>query len=231
MMTLLTLAMAAGPSDTGDEARPLPLRLCEVFVQAMEGTGGAITLSPNEMHRMLMCATDDTAARLENLQEVIGHGPVADAAAAGTVVRADLAEDTGRWPILAPTVTFELGPVAMYAVPMRLGPDAIGVLSVYRRPESGPWRPPLDEVSVLADMIGAAIASIWVEDDAAAWQVRDRISQATGMVIGQLGIGPVDAVALMRAAAFSADVDLGQIATEIIEYRRQFRRDREGDQP
>lgn len=231
MMTLLTRALSSPDSSHGDEPpEPLLLRMCRALVEATGGTGGTLTLAPNELHRVTLCTTDDTAARLENLQEVIGEGPVSDAAGAGHVVVAELGSSPGtsRWPMLSATVADAIGAVVMYAFPLHPEPGSIGVASVYRRPDGTAWRPSLEEASLLADMIGAAIVSSGLDADTGLdWHEPDRISQATGMVIAQLGIGPDDAVALMRAAAFSDGLDLGQMAIEILEYRRDFRTDPE----
>lgn len=229
IMTLLTKALTAGPaaeaSGDGAHIEPLFLRLCRVFVEATAASGGTLTMAPNEMHRMTLCATDGTAARLENLQEVIGQGPVADAATSGRVVTADLGSASGaeRWPILSSTVADDLGMVTVHAFPLRVGEQTVGVASVYRRFGEDLWKPPVEEASLLADMIGSAIASTSLGAETGLTRdVRDRISQATGMVIAQLGIGPEDALALLRAAAFSGGLEMGQISTEILEYRLDF---------
>jgi len=229
IMTLLAQALREQPTDAnGGRAEPLFLRLCRVFVQASGAAGGALTLAPNDLHRVTLCSTDDIAARLENLQEVIGEGPVADAAGSDQPVTAELGAAIGdrRWPVLSATVAEELGALIVHAFPIRVGTEPVGVVSVYRHLESSEWKPQLEEASFLAEVIGSAITSSGLDaDDGMTWDVRDRISQATGMVVAQLGISPPDAAALLRAAAFSAELELGQIATEILEYRLDFSTD------
>ncbi|WP_422114578.1 ANTAR domain-containing protein [Brachybacterium sp. UNK5269] len=234
MMALFTEAVVprtdALPGD-GEQGEARFLRMCRALVQVTEAQGGALTLAPGELHRVTLCATDDTASRLENLQEVIGQGPVLDAASSGRVITAELGGQpgTGPWPVLASTMAEELGALVVQALPMRVGSETLGVASVYRRAATGRWSPPTHEASVLAGMIGAAIVSSGLDGEAGlSWDVRDRISQATGMVIAQLGISAVDAAALIRTAAFSAGMDMAEIATEILEYRRDFSTDQDG---
>ncbi len=67
----------------------------------------------------------------------------------------------------------------------------------------------------------------FLEDDrlavADSWNSRARVDQATGMVMGQLGIGPDDGLALLRAHAYAHGRTLGEISDQIIARRLDFR--------
>src|SRR5687767_5228781 len=66
--------LAAGP-----RAEPLPIRLVRACAVILGVDGAAITLANTRPERVTLCVTDDTAARLEDLQDVLGEGPSARA--------------------------------------------------------------------------------------------------------------------------------------------------------
>lgn len=73
-----------------DEAtrRPLTVRLCEACLTMLGGDGASITVEASRTDRVTLCATDDAAAALEDLQEVLGEGPGKDAYRSGVAVQA-----------------------------------------------------------------------------------------------------------------------------------------------
>ncbi len=72
------------------QVEPLPLRLCLGCVRLADADGGAITLAYTRTERVTLCATDETAARLEDLQDVLGQGTGPDAYRTGQTVTASL---------------------------------------------------------------------------------------------------------------------------------------------
>lgn len=221
--TFAELVTAVTESSSED---PLPARLCRRFVAAAAARGGAITLASTRPEHTTLSTTDDAAARLEDLQEVLGQGPGADAYDSGTLVAADLSRaDDNRWPMFARAARDAFGPIHLRAFPMRAGGQVLGVVTVHD-PASGPRAAALDEhgLALLADAIGAALARESHDaQDGPPWGARDRIHQATGMVVAQLAITPDDALALMRAFAFSHEMDLQTVAEEILHRRQNFR--------
>jgi hypothetical protein len=216
-----TLVRAVAGTKTPD---PLPLRLCRSFVEVLGAEGGAITLAYTDPERTTVCVTDGTADRVEDLQEVLGEGPGPDAYTTGSVVRATLPGDAaGRWPMLEKSIMSQSSPLTIHAFPMRVASDVLGVVSVYRRDADDLLMPDRDG-QFLADALGAAIArqSAAEEGELSRWGSRDRLNQATGMVIAQLGITADDALSLIRAFAFSHDLQLGQVSQQIIERRQDF---------
>jgi hypothetical protein len=226
--------LARAVVDTG-AGEPLSLRLCRRFVEMSGADGGAITLAYTRPERVTVCVTDATADRLEDLQEVLGEGPGPDAYRSGHAVTGTLAGDqTERWPMFAKAARSAVGSVAIHAFPMRSGTDVFGVLTVYQTdPRTMPHG--AGDAQFLADAVGAAIArdsGSRGDLDSENWDVRDRIHQAIGMVVAQLAVGPDDALALLRAYAFSQDITLEHVATEVIERRRDFSQnaDAQGDE-
>lgn len=220
-------------------SEPLRVRLCHACARILQADGAAITLSPGGVERVLVCATDDVAERLEDLHEVLADGPGHEAIRTGRPVEvrvtpagADRQEET-RSPFVESA--FEvLGPLTVYAVPLHAGrahAEVLGVLVLYRTGDR-PMQHVGDIGQVLADAVGAALLR---EPDAGVgavdadepemfgpWTRRATVHQATGMVAAQLGLAPQDALVLLRAHAYAQDQSLDQIAQDVVQRRLDF---------
>lgn len=215
--------LARAVADSDDHGH-LPVRLCRTFVSLLSADGGAITLAQNRPERTTVCATDEVASRLEDLQEVYDEGPAVDAFSAGAPVSGTLAGSTDRWPLFAAAARAALGPLSFHAFPMRTAGAVLGVATVYQR-RARPAALDAVEAQLLADAIGVALAGPTGASEHSPWPARDRINQAIGMVVAQLGVAPDDALAVLRAFAFSKDLSLGQAATAVVERRHLFEPD------
>jgi len=207
-----------------DPDQPLPKRLCRACVEILDMDGGAIVLG-HPPQRILMCATDEDVARLDQVHEVLGEGPGTDAFRSGQPVIAVLRHaEPYRWPMFGEAAVDIFGEVTLYAVPMRAATSVLGTLTLYQRGD-GPIVGDLSVATVLADAVGAALLRESETHDLESWgpwDERARIDQATGIVIAQLGIPPEDAHALLRAHAYAHDTTIHAIASEIIERRLNF---------
>ncbi|GAA1519725.1 GAF and ANTAR domain-containing protein [Kribbella lupini] len=228
--TLLT-RLARLIADGGSE-HPLETRLARGYLTLLGGDGAAITLSYTLADRVTLTATDDIAARLEDLQDVLGEGPAPAAYTTGEITVADLGNsDPGQWPLFTEAARGLTG--VLYAVPMRPGGVVLGVLSVHYPSASD--LPNAETAQFLADAIGAALVkdSPTSESDwhHSSWASRSQIHQATGMVVAQLRISPDDALALLRAHAFSHNQTLPEVAEQILRRRLRFSDDPESETP
>jgi hypothetical protein len=218
--TLLTrLARLIGDNS---DSQPLETRLCRAYLSILGGDGAAITFSYTSPDRVTLCATDDLARRLEDLQDVLGEGPGATAYRTGLLTVADLGAGPGPWPLFADEARKVAGAKLLYAVPMRPGHAVIGVLTVHQETADLPDR---DQAQFLADAIGAALMKDSpAEDDfrTSPWSARSEIHHATGMVVAQLRISPDDALALLRAHAFSHTSTLAEVAHQITSRQLSF---------
>src|SRR5689334_5726095 len=82
-----------------DNGLQLETRLCRAYLTMMSGRGAALTLSYTEPERVTLCTTDDLAARLEDLQDVLGEGPGPTAYLTEQIAVADVRSETGQWPL------------------------------------------------------------------------------------------------------------------------------------
>jgi hypothetical protein len=201
MMLRLTHTVARLPVED-----PLPLRMCVAFVQIVAARGGSITVAYASSERTLLCATDETSARYEDAQ--------------------DFVRERHRWPGLVSSLRQPSRMVR--AIPIRPGPAVMGVLTVHDGDE---MQRDEGELSFLANAIGAAILGDLPthEDESRLWSERDRVSQATGMIIAQLGIGPSDALALLRAHAFAHETSVVEVSRSVVDRQLDFSRPDRGD--
>ncbi|MEV8372289.1 ANTAR domain-containing protein [Kribbella sp. NPDC056861] len=213
-----------------DPARPLEERLCRAYLAILGGDGAAITLSYNDPDRVTLFATDDLAARLEDLQDVLGEGPGPTAYGSETITVADLRAEESRWPLFADAARSIPGAAVVYSVPIRpWNHGAVGVLTVH---QDGGDLPASDRAQFLANAIGAALAKDPPDESelrSGPWATRSEVHQATGMVVAQLHVSPEDALALLRAHAFSHNLSLAQVAQEITSRRLYFSDDAESE--
>jgi hypothetical protein len=215
LMLRLTHTLARLPAED-----PLPLRMCLAFVQIVGASGGSMTLGYASTERTLLCATDDPSARFEDAQDFLREGPSLDAFRTGRVVASLSVEDQRhRWPRLAATVSPPWASIR--AIPMLPGTAVMGVLTVH---DGAGMLADEGELAFLADAIGAAIIGNLPahDEESPLWTERDRVSQATGMVVAQLGIGPADALALLRAHAFAGDSSVVEVSRRVVDRQLDF---------
>lgn len=224
ILAQLALKVAGTPAE-----EPLVRRLCQACVDILDVHGVALTIGYTTEDRVTVCTTDPTAARLEDLQEVLGEGPGPDASKEGHRVSGRLPSAEGRWPLLSEPVGSQLGTVEVLALPLSVGADPMGVLTAYRdRPFSAEEQ---DVAQFVADAIGAAIdrdQDGTTDSPSEPWLARSRVHMATGMVVAQLNVAPRDALALIRAYAFAHDTSLSQVAEAIVTRQIRLHHDSEG---
>ena len=205
----------------------LTARLCEAGRRMLESDGAAMTLDYTGEGRLLVHATDEMSAKLDDLQDVVGEGPSFDAAHTGEVVIARLGNgDVSRWTLFSDRLT-DVGFVGtLVAVPLRAELAVLGVLSLHRRD-------PEHEVDLTsANFLGVTVGTAILQDPrvgrpeqllSEAWAERSQIHQATGMIVAQVGVRTEDALALLRGQAFARNATLIDVAHDIVSRRINFR--------
>ena len=203
-------------------------RLCASAVTLLGVDGVSVTLAYTDQERVTLCSTDDVAARLEDLQEVLGQGPGPHAYSTGRQLLVDLdTEIDARWPQFGAAARDTIGPLRICAIPIKPDEEILGVLTAHLD-RGRALALDAESCQFLADTLGAAL----LRDPHAAdtdmsgpWAERAEIHQATGMVVAQLMVGVDDALALLRAHAFAAESTLAQIAHDVVRRRLDFRYD------
>jgi hypothetical protein len=203
------------------------LALCDVAADFLALDGASIVLSSDRDDLTSLCASNDTARALVDLEMVVGEGPAVDACRGDTANEPDLLDTAStRWPTYAPEAV-DLGARAVFAFSIRLGAVRFGALSLFRA-GSGPLKGPQEsDAFLMASVIGRAIlageagGSIVGELDGSS--VLDfTVHQAAGMVAVQGSISVRDALVSLRAHAFAVNCELATLAGQVITRETRF---------
>jgi hypothetical protein len=178
-----------------------------------------------------MYATNEVSEQLAELEVTLGEGPGRDASTSGgPVLASDLAEMQAirRWPVFA-AAACQAGAAAIFAFPLRVGAIRAGVMSLYRERPGSLSAFQLGDALVFADT--ATLLLLEAQGQAGgglrpqAGQPADlalhraEIDQATGMLTEQLGVGIADAFVRLRAHAYVNDLQLTDVARDIVARR------------
>jgi hypothetical protein len=198
---------------------PISLRLCRAFSEILDADGASITVGVGSPERIVLCATDEPAAGVEDAQDVLQEGPTLDAYRTGSAVSGlTRAEQRRKWPMLAEMLDGRGLQLSLHAFPVRPEAAVLGVVCVYQTVDSA-LAVSSDEAQFLANALGVALlgdlSSRSVTDER--WAVRDRVDQATGMVVAQLKVTPADALAVLRAHAFAHETTVGIVSVWVLD--------------
>ena len=194
--------------------------VCAAVVPGVQVTGAWLSAAPNAQAGHLMLATDEVGRQLADLQLTLGEGPVFDASASsGPVLASDLAdrEMGSRWPTFALAAS-EAGAAAIFVFPLVVGAIRAGVLGLYRD-RAGPLSDfQFGDALVFADTAIMLLLDAQ-ERPAGLPSYRAEIDQATGMLTEQLGVTITDAFVRLRAYAYANDIQLADVARDIVARR------------
>lgn len=220
------LAEIVGPAGELDTKR-----LCEVCAKVTGVTGAGIMLMSGETPRGSVCTTDPVSSLIEQLQYELGEGPCVDAYHQDRpVAEPDLAaSDQPRWLAFSgPAV--EAGARAVFGFPLQVGAVRLGALNLHR---DSPGRLSDDQhtdallmAGIVAQALmllqaGAPAGMVAVELEANA-DFQYVVHQASGMVAAQLDVAVSQALVRLRAYAFSNDLNLTDVARDVVDRRLRF---------
>jgi hypothetical protein len=178
--------------------------------------------------------TDEVSRQLAELQLTLGEGPLFDASASGgPVLASDLADgdSRARWLAFAPAAS-QAGAAAVFVFPLVVGAIRAGVLGLYRDRPGSMSDSQLGDALTFADTAtmllldgqdGAVVAT--GPGDGLGGQpaglafYRAEIDQATGMLTEQLGVNITDAFVRLRAYAYVNDLQLADVARDVVARR------------
>jgi hypothetical protein len=199
----------------------------------LDGVAVAVRAGPDTAQ--LIHATDPVITELDNLQLTLGEGPCVDAYRQGApVLVPDLWHPavSDRWPGFAREAT-RAGAAAAFAFPLRIGAVPFGTVELYRAAPGALTGPG----TAVALFITEDLTRTVLDELAGTGQLeptasnpepqfgRVEIPQATGMIAVQLHIGIPQALAQLRAAAFTANLTVLHLARDVIAGRISFATD------
>ncbi|MEV6000230.1 GAF and ANTAR domain-containing protein [Streptomyces griseomycini] len=224
---------ADGAPTTGTEPGEVPGRLCAVAVELLPVDGASVSLRSDGMPVQLG-ASSTHAAYLAQLQATLGDGPCRRAlqTRAPVLVR-DLAAGpcAHRWPVFAQQA-LDAGVRAVYALPLGSDSVCVGTLDLYRGTPGGLTDDQLRVARLVAGVMTVALMALphgeehelqdgepWLSGLAAD---QDKVYQAVGMIMAQLGVGADEALARLRGDAFAHGRTALDVARDVVAHRRRF---------
>lgn len=203
--------------------------LCRAAARTLSASGVAVSVTTDDGERAMAAASDGAAADVEELQFTLGEGPCRDAfSSSRPVLVADLSERSviGRWPGYATDVR-EHGVCAVFAFPMHAGVARLGTLSVYYGEPLVLSTEELARTLAFVDLATTTLLDGQTEiaeglDAELGHELtsyRGQVYQAQGMAMVQLGVGPSEALARLRAHAYANGRRLADVASDVVERR------------
>jgi hypothetical protein len=221
---------ALAATATADGGIDLLGRVCRTCVQLLPVDGAAITVVAGTGLRELLSVTDPVSTALAELQFSLGEGPSFEAHTRGhPVLVPDLrAGLPAAWPVFA--VEAAKQPVAaFFTFPVHLETIRVATLDTHR---ASPGPLSTGDLLTARQLTGiAALALSGLSSDigrrldgdgcemSGAGMRHQRVSQATGMVMGELNLSPATALARIRAYAFAGGRSLLDVAADIVGHR------------
>jgi hypothetical protein len=221
--------------------------VCRSTAEALSVDGAAISTMTGTQHRETLCASDEVADGLEELQFTLGEGPCFEAfdARVPVLVPDLLAASGSRWPIYASRVVEQSRARAVFVFPLVFGSLRAGTMSTYRVAPG-----PLDTETLAAagelaatatlvllglqDPVGTA-ARLQRETSTGSLGVRvsphEQVHIAAGMLAEQLDLPPDAAFDRMRGHAFVESRLLIDVAADILAHRLRLDRPPPGQPP
>jgi hypothetical protein len=202
----------------------------DAVVAAIGMPSAAVILLADEQWEVVVAASDATARAAHDLEFVLGEGPAHLAAACGQTAQVTGTALGDRWPQYGPAVA-RLGVRAVIAVPL-LPSTGLGAVCAYSSQPAISRDAAMAAIRI-ADALPPTLARVlrgsWTADGIAELPLFGEagfpavVHRAAGMVSLQCGCEITDALALLRARAFSAGRPAEEIAAGILRGELRFR--------
>jgi GAF domain-containing protein len=206
--------------------QPLAQKICELSITSLPVQGAAIFLQVKNQVQGPLASAGALGTLIAEAEMTLGEGPVFEVVVAGRAKSfADLESITeASWPLFL-DAALSHGVRAIHTFPLHLGAVQLGALEFYADSPGHLSRSTLVDCYALADLTTSTL--LYMQSGLADSQFVDllsssdsdrlRIHQATGMVAEMLDCSLVDAVARMRAHAFSHELSLYELSTRVID--------------
>ena len=184
-------------------------------------------------------SSGEPARIYDELQFTLGEGPCLDSITfKGPVLVADLADpDDARWPIYGPAMLSHRIR-GVFAMPVLVAGEHIGALDFFRAQPGDLGEDNLAGAIAAAELAGVPLLDLMNDDLQAAvndpgsdaWPElqalsRAEVSQATGMLVAQLGVEPAEALVRLRAHAYATGRSSTDVARDILDRRLRLEAD------
>lgn len=211
-----------------EAAGDAPERLYEPFLDLLPVSGASVATIGDFLGSETLAASDEQAARLDEVQFDLGEGPCWDAMRTATPVSDP--DVRGRrsspWPAFTAAIREEdIG--AIFAFPLALGPLRFGAIDLYSVEPHKLNSTQTRQATAMAEVVGRhvlrkALTAVGSDAPQGGMFSRRVIHQATGMVLAQLGLAPDDALLVIQGHAFASNLPMMAIAQSIVDDELNF---------
>jgi hypothetical protein len=178
-----------------------------------------------------LAASDELAARLDELQFDLGEGPCWDALKSGRpVLEPDLRNHPNTsWPAFSAAILQD-DVRSIFAFPLAVGPLRMGAIDLYSVAAVSLDRRQTRQADAMAGVVSRhvlrhALTAVGQEDLAAGTAYSRRLlHQATGVVLAMLDISADDARLVIQGHAFAESRPVMDVAQDILDGRLNFSR-------
>jgi ANTAR domain len=215
--------------NTSQAEADLGQKLASPFLDLMPISGVAISVLDREKKASVIHATDDTAARLEEIHFTLGEGPLFDCFTSARPVLVPSVRTDRRWPVFTSHAD-GLTVGSLFLFPLTLGAACVGTVLCYRDVAGELDSASIETGSSLARAVSGPALRRAIQlaghenpdEESTPIEMRREVHQATGMMLIQLDIDATDALARMRAYAFSHGISLREVARNVVTRRLDF---------
>ncbi len=235
-MAIAEQLLAAVDDRRGVEAAD---RLCEACVVLLGVDAAAISIVFDGASSGTLGSSGAPARAYDELQFTLGEGPCLESVARRIPILAVDLADPGevRWPAYGPAMlAHQIRGV--YAIPIVVAGEYVGALDLFRaRPGQLPGENLAGAVAAaelagvpLLDLMGSDLPAAVADPNSNAWAElntlsRAEVSQATGMLVAQLGVEPAEALVRLRAHAYATGRSATEVARDILDRRLRLEAD------
>jgi hypothetical protein len=214
-------------------------RLCQACVRLLDVDAAAISLVFDGANAGTLGSSGPPARMYDELQFTLGEGPCLDSVALrAPVLAVDLADpNDARWPLYGPALlAYQIRGV--YAMPVLVAGEYVGALDLFRANPGSLATEQLAGALAAAELAAMPVLDLMDTDLQAAvsdptsnaWAElnalsRAEVSQATGMLMAQLGIEAAEALVRLRAHAYATDRSATDVARDILNRRLRLEDD------
>jgi len=209
-----------------------PAGFCRPFLDVLPVSGASVATVGDLLGSETLSASDELAARLDELQFDLGEGPCWDAMNSGRPVLEPDVRGRSRspWPAFSAAILHD-DLSSIFAFPLAVGPLRIGAIDLYSVAPVELDRRQTKQADAMAAVVGRHVLRQALDavgrdgDDTGNAYSRRLIHQATGVVLAQLDLSADDARLVIHGYAFAASRSMNEVAQDILDGRLNFSRD------
>jgi len=230
-----TRALVAAETPDGDTVVDALRRLCVAVVKDVRLSGAVVNMLVSAGANAVVASFDAVSRRQGELHLEYGEGPGQESFDKGRPTLVPDLSAVSRWPGYGPAAS-AAGAGAVFVFPLQIGAARFGLLTLFCERSRVLVNEELERclsfaelaTGLLLDGPGASVNGHLNPDLLDALEFRTEVYQAQGMVMVDLDTKLAVALARMRAHAFSAGMDLGQLSADIVAGRTRLTNDDRG---